>query len=200
MNDLVGYAYEHLGKSVFKVMALRCTGEMEQDLEVQVPYTVEEPVLLDSGAPVLKDDKVVTQTVIHQKIEVKKIKVKKYAVVRQHYFSPKERFWSFDKTHCFELRLEHEVYGRGEVHVQFVDFDTGNHLNMNGAYVIDPNFSPEKLAAFFEVAHWRAFAAGAVQAAPWVLLLLGVLLGGISGYFIAVNGSKIAQAFSHVKV
>lgn len=160
MHDLVGYAFEKLGRAVNKVMLLRNVGEIEVEREVQM--SVKGVVSLVK----------------------KSVKLVKWRVVAQHYFLPKEQFWEFGNK-AYELKLEHETYGRGEVHVQFLNFETGDALNMNGCVLASEK--PEYLKRLVNTQHIKDFVMQNKQQVAWVFIVIGLAAGIAVGFVLGQN-------------
>lgn len=163
MHDFLGFVLEKVGRSVNKVMLLRNVGQSEIEKEVEQA----------DGS-----------------FQKQKVKVIKRRVVAAHYFSSKEHFWLLKtrvdgiRVHkAYELKLEHEIYGRGEVHVQFLDFDTGDALNMDGQMVI-ANERPEYLARLVDTKHIVDFLHQHKQEIQWIFLVVGGVLGGVIGFLV----------------
>lgn len=181
MNPTVGWAREKLGRTVNKVMLLRNVGEFLQ----------EEPVYKTE----IHSDGTKTVTIANEPK-----KVIKWRVVAQRYFGHWERFWELGhgKTkQAYELKLENESYGRGEVHVQFIDFDTGDALNFTGR--VKAAMSPQNLQEAIDVKVVKEFGnrlKGANFMAIW--FLVGFAIGGLLLFMVGQNWDGIAAAVSHI--
>lgn len=120
---------------------------------------------------------------------------KKWRVLKQRYFKPNETFWEYKgqpQDKAFELNLSDECYGRGEVHVHFIDFDTGNALNMNGAVIASEH--PEVLKRMVSVKHIKTFAEN-VRGSNFTVVwfLVGFAIGGLLFFMIGQNWLSIVS-------
>jgi hypothetical protein len=117
--------------------------------------------------------------------------VPKYRVVAQKFFRGTERFWMFQGD-AYELKLENEAYGRGETHVQFLDYDTGDSINMTG--LVKAASNPKLLGRAVEVEHIKVFVRQNKAAVAWVFLIIGIAVGVAIGFSIGQNIGAIASA------
>lgn len=127
----------------------------------------------------------------------KEVDVIKWRVVAQKFFGDWERWWKLDKHHAYELKLENECYGRGEVHVQFIDYDTGNSINMTGCRFAAKD--PEKLAVAVDVEHIKEWVKrNKTTGAALVICVVCVALGLFVGFTVGQNWENIIGTFQKV--
>lgn len=119
-----------------------------------------------------------------------------YVLVATRFFNADEKFWKMDDRHAYELHLENESYTRGQTHVQFLDFESGNPIMMGpGAQVVYP---PHVLIRMLGAEHVRIAVSASVGSAGNLLILgacvgVGVLIGFIVGQFVPMPGSVPVQ-------
>lgn len=143
MHDSIGWLREKLGRTVNKAMLLRNVGEFYEKRPI---YEWRDTVT--KSGQLTKKPFVVGETVE---------KVVKWRVVAQQFFGHKELYWMpFKKGMAYELKLENEAYGRGETHVQFIDYETGDSLNFSGR--VTANKDPITLAKAIDVSTVKTFA------------------------------------------
>lgn len=177
MQQHVGFIKEKIGRSVCKAMAFRCVGEMEQEKEVQY---------LDMDG--------------HYKFRKEKVKIKKWRLVKSAYFNFYEQFWELPDR-VFPLKLENEVYGRGEVHLQAFDYDTGDHLFFGGLVMASPEAEPQELRRGVGREHIKSWIErNKVKGVAYGMLFLGVIVGCFIGFTIGQNAESIAHALGNIKI
>lgn len=122
------------------------------------------------------------------------VEVVKWRVVAQKFFGDWEKWWKFDKTHAYELKLENECYGRGEVHVQFIDYDTGNSINMTGQRFAASD--PAQLATAIDCEHIKEWVKrNKTTGAALAICAVCVALGLFVGFTVGQNWGNIIHTF-----
>lgn len=179
MHDFEGWLRERLGRTVNKVMLLRNVGEFyEQKPVVQKEF---------------HQDGTVTEKLVSEPR-----KIIKWRVVMQKYFGHWEKFWSLGKKgFAYELELANEAYGRGETHVQFIDYDTGDSLNFTGRVLARKD--PTTLNEAIDVKVVKAFSdrlKGSGFMVVW--FLVGFFIGGLLLFMIGQNWESIVSAIGQI--
>lgn len=169
MNNNLGWMYEKFGWALVKVMLVRHVGE----IEIDVPE-LEYNEASGSYDPVLKGGK----PVVH------KSKIPRWRVVHSQYMSFGETYF-MHKNHCYEVRLEHECYGRGEVHVQFLDAETGNSVNFSGAVVFAEDPKKQKLARTTK--HLLQIQNQGDTSPQWIWLAIGLAVGALAAAVVLLS-------------
>lgn len=181
MLDLEGWMRERLGRTVNKTMLLRNVGTFYEP----VKESTNEAELQNANGADLK------------KVELRK--VVKWRVVAQRYFGAWDTFWQIGgkKGRAYELKLENEAYGRGETHVQFLDFDTGDSLNFTGR--VTAARDPVRLNQAVDVKVVKAFA-DRVKGSGFIVVwfAVGFMVGGLLLFMIGQNWEGISAAISHI--
>lgn len=172
---MLGWAKERIGRTVNKVIILRFVGMIDQ--------------------PVTKT-KIVKGKIVHYR---QIVKVPRYRAVARHYFTNKDTDWRAKKLgKAYELYATDETFSINETHFQFLDYETGNTLNI-GAGQIGARENPVKLDEKIETDSIKTFVQQNKTTIAWAFLAIGILVGIFIGFSIGQNSDAIMAGINQAK-
>lgn len=182
VNQTVGYLREKIGRTIHKAMIAQKVATIEQEVYKQEYITginnkTGNPETIMRSVPVYIDPAA-------EKPQIKTVKKALYRIVKQAYFMPKETLLVF-KERVFEFTPQSEAYTRGEVHVHFFDYETGDRLDMSGVTLAQKN--PLDLGLAIDVSHIKQWKTGNLAVSGWIIPLLLFGLGICLGLIIGTN-------------
>lgn len=200
MLPFLGYIREKLGRTVNTAVLLMNVGTYDSPMEVLEPVQTLVHDYDNHGNFVLDDQKMPKlHSEVHLSPVIRSVKRIHYRKLAQIYYLPPQQFWVYDENHAFLLKPENEAIGRGEVHVEYIDYDTGAHLTFGGVYIVPDEAEPTQLRRAIHTQHIAEF----VRAHSQVILtmiLIGCCIGGLFGFILGQNATTISHALSHVKL
>jgi hypothetical protein len=172
-----GWLREKTGRSVGVALAYRCTGVSHIETK-EIVNGVEYPKVFE---------------------------FKHWRLVKKTYFGFGQHFWHLKDMEgnpiAFPLKLEFEVWNRGEVHGLAFDYDTGDRLNFGGVTLACPQGEPKELGRGVAMEHAKNWYKSNLQG-NWQLIniLVGVLIGGAVFFILGQNAEGIAKALGNIKI